>query len=224
MINRKDFTQIASHRVCPSHFPEGKKTYLNNVPTIVQDSTGVLRRLLPNVQTPDDLTKCETEFDLTQEAIFQQKINDLQKQVNELNTELSCKNEELLYTKKVMQEQKFCIDRFKHNTTHFKFRTGFESFNIFKAVLDYLNPAGNSSVYWVSNTNIEKKVSPDFVKRGSKRTMTVEEEFFLTLVHLRCDFPIEDLSVRFNLSSVSISRILITWIGLLHSPLRMLPI
>ena len=70
------------------------------------------------MQTPDDLTKSiqtETDSDLIQEAILQQQINDLQMQVNELNAELSCKSKELLDTKKVMQEQKFCIDRFKHN-------------------------------------------------------------------------------------------------------------
>ena len=103
---------------------------------------------------------------------------------------------------------KFCIDRFKHNTTPLKFYTGFESFDTFKAVLDYLNPAANSLAYWGSNINIEKIVSPDFIKRGSKRIMTVEE-FFLTLVRLRCALPTEDLTVPFNLSSSSISRILI---------------
>ena len=37
------------------------------------NSTGVLRRLLPNVLNPDDLTKSietETECDVTQEAIL----------------------------------------------------------------------------------------------------------------------------------------------------------
>ena len=119
MISRKDFNPTASHRVCSLHFAGRKKTYLNNVPTIVPktvkpiertprrtlNSTGVLKRFLSNVQIPDDLTKSietETESDLTQEAILQQQINDLQKQVNELNAELSCKNKELLDTKKVM--------------------------------------------------------------------------------------------------------------------------
>ena len=107
MTSRKDFTPTVSHRVCSVHFPGGKKTYLNNVPTIVQKTvkpiertprrtlnrTVVLRRLLPKVQTPDDLAKpiqTEADSDLTQEAILQQQINGLQKQVNELNTELSC--------------------------------------------------------------------------------------------------------------------------------------
>ena len=79
-----------------------------------------------------------------------------------------------------MQDQQFCIDRFKHNTTHFKFFNGFEIFDIVKAVLDYLNPSTNLIVYWVLNANIEKIFCPDFVKGGSKKTMTLEEEFFLT--------------------------------------------
>ena len=119
---------------------------------------------------------------------------------------------------------KFCNERFKQNTTHLKFYTGFESFDTFKAVLDYLNPAANSLAYWGSNTNIAKIVSPDFRNRGSKRIMIVEEELSLTLVGLRCALPTEDLTAPFNLSSSSISRILITWIDFLHSQLGMLPI
>ena len=69
MINRKDFTTTASHKVFSLYLAGGKKNYLNNVPTIVPktlkpikrtprrilNSKGVLRRLLPNVQIPDDL-------------------------------------------------------------------------------------------------------------------------------------------------------------------------
>ena len=69
MINRKDFTTTASRKVCSLYLAGGKKNYLNNVPTIVPktlkpikrtprrilNSKGVLRRLLPHVQIPDDL-------------------------------------------------------------------------------------------------------------------------------------------------------------------------
>ena len=33
-ISRKDFKPTAGHRVCSEHFPGGKKTYMNNVPTV----------------------------------------------------------------------------------------------------------------------------------------------------------------------------------------------
>ena len=85
---------------------------IERTPRRTLNSTGVLRRLLPNVQTPDDLTKSietETDSDLTQEAILQQQINDLLKQGNELNTELSCKNMELLDTKKLYKSKNFVL-------------------------------------------------------------------------------------------------------------------
>ena len=34
-ISRKNFTPTSGHRVCSAHFKDGKKTYMNNVPTIV---------------------------------------------------------------------------------------------------------------------------------------------------------------------------------------------
>ncbi|MCP4923277.1 MAG: THAP domain-containing protein, partial [bacterium] len=33
-ISRKDFKPTIGHRVCSEHFPGGKKTYMNNVPTV----------------------------------------------------------------------------------------------------------------------------------------------------------------------------------------------
>ena len=130
------------------------------------------------MQTPDDLTEStetEADSDLTQEAILQQQINDLQKQVKKtLNFHVKIRNFQIQKKLCKIDALKFCIDRFKHNTTPLKFYTGFESFDTFKAVLDYLNPAANLLAYWGSNINTEKIVSPDFVKRGSKRIMTVE--------------------------------------------------
>ena len=85
---------------------------IERTPRRTLNSTGVLRRLLPNVQTPEDLTKAietETDSDLTQEAILQQQINDLLKQGSELNTELSCKNMELLDTKKLYKSKNFVL-------------------------------------------------------------------------------------------------------------------
>eukprot|EP00794_Sanderia_malayensis_P005136 gene5136-biopygen4188 len=57
MISRKNFVPSTSHRVCSDHFEGGKKTYMNNIPTVVpktirpasnkprctRNSTGALR-------------------------------------------------------------------------------------------------------------------------------------------------------------------------------------
>ncbi len=39
-ISPKDFKPTSAHRVCSLHFPEGKKTYLNNFPSITPKTEG----------------------------------------------------------------------------------------------------------------------------------------------------------------------------------------
>ena len=39
LISRKDLPPTIGHRVCSLHFPGGRKTYLNQLPTIVQKAT-----------------------------------------------------------------------------------------------------------------------------------------------------------------------------------------
>ncbi|XP_057299245.1 uncharacterized protein LOC130629884 [Hydractinia symbiolongicarpus] len=46
----------------------------------------------------------------------------------------------------------------------------------------------------------------------------------MILVRIRCGLLLEDMAVRFNMSTSHISRILITWTDFLHSQFRMLPI
>jgi len=235
-ISRVDFKPSSSHRVCSAHFLGGKKTYMNNIPTIVpktikpaekvqrktRNSTGAIRQRIPQPKHNKDIEKKPQEINL------EEKVEELKKELEHFKSQLSMKDRELEDTLSDMNEkiqaEKFTLDKFKHNEAHFKFYTGFETYDVFKAVLAYLQPAANSLIYWGSNTNIEKINSPEVLKRGSKRTLTADEEFFLTLVRLKCAFPIEDLSVRFHLSSSSISRIIITWIDFLHSQFRMLPI
>lgn len=237
MISRKDFKPSSSHRVCSAHFKNGKKTYMDNVPTIVPktvkltkttprktlNSSGAIKKIFEKPVKTSEEPKQPTEVEL-----LKKKLEDLTKEYDNLKIELSFKNNELENVVKKsterVQAETFNIDRFKHNKHHFKFYTGFENYEVFKIVLEYLQPAAKSLNYWGSNTNMKKMVSPDINKRGSKRAMSVEEEFFMTLVRLRCAFPVEDMAVRFNVSSSSVSRIFITWIDFLFTQLRLLPI
>ena len=73
-------------------------------------------------------------------------------------------------TLSLLEESKFTVDRFKHNKAHFRFYTGFESYDLFKIVLEYLQPASDSLIYWGSNTNIDKPESKG--KRDHSRALT----------------------------------------------------
>jgi hypothetical protein len=58
---------------------------------------------------------------------------------------------------KAISDISFTIDRFKHNTIHFKFYTGFESYELFKVVFEYLQPTASSLIYYGSNTTADKE-------------------------------------------------------------------
>ena len=151
----------------------------------------------------------------------------LTKKILDMESEMKLREKQLLveiaYLKNKLDQSKFTVDRFQHNKVHFKFYTGFESYEMFKVVLEYLKPAANSLIYWGSSSKVENTQS-NTGKRGCSRLTTPEEEFFMTLTRLRCAFPIEDLGIRFNMSTSNISRILVTWIDFLHTHLRILPI
>ncbi|XP_012563808.3 uncharacterized protein LOC105848303 [Hydra vulgaris] len=119
---------------------------------------------------------------------------------------------------------KFTVDRFKHNQAHFEFYTGFESYNLFKVLLEYLEPAASKLIYWGSNTDLDKTTDFNCNKKGRVRIMSSESELFLVLTRFRLGLLIEDMALRFDISSSHVSRIIVTWTDFLHSQMRMLPI
>lgn len=236
-ISRKNFKPTSSHRVCSAHFEGGKKTYMNNVPTIVpkltaktpikerntRTSLGMLPQIFSPIRQSDDEEEME-EVELTLEQQQAIEIQSLSNQLRDLMREKE--DNEMLLKEKIksleneLQRNQFTVDRFKHNKYHFKFYTGFESYELFKAVLDFLNPDAQSLKYWGSVT----KDTTSNNKLGRSRTLSPEDEFFITLVRLRVGLPILDLAIRINMSESNVSRILITWFDFLHIKLRSLPI
>ncbi|XP_065642800.1 uncharacterized protein LOC136074412 [Hydra vulgaris] len=54
--------------------------------------------------------------------------------------------------------------------------------------------------------------------------MSSESELFLVLTRFRLGYLVEDMALRFDISSSHVSRIIVTWTDFLHSQMRMLPI
>ena len=61
-------------------------------------------------------------------------------------------------------------------------------------------------------------------KRGTSRSLTPLNEFFLVLCRLRCGLLEMDLSFRFQISQSTVSRIIITWINFLFFKFKDIPI
>ena len=91
------------------------------------------------------------------------------------------------------------------NTSDFILDLKHEMCNIFYT---FLRPKANAIIYWGSVTDIDFTTEPS--KYGRSISLQPQEELFFTLVRLRCGFQIKDLYVRFNISTSTISRIIIT--------------
>ena len=153
---------------------------MNNVPTIVprlRSNTLVKGRntrtslgMLPEMMSPIHEKNLDDEEDpVVNLSVEQQqkleidqlkaKVEELTKEKIEIHTELNNKINSLENTLKQCQ---FTVERFKHNTAHFRFYTGFETYKLFSAVLDYLKPDVCNLKYWGSLTKDDEGGS----KRG----------------------------------------------------------
>ena len=152
---------------------------------------------------------------------MQDKIGNLNEQIRTMKVSLEnlkLENEDL---KSEVKVHKFSIDRFKHDEAHFRFYTGLPSYAVF---LCFLKPAAENLLYW-GNISCNKQTDTCTEKKvGRNRKLTCEEELFLVLVRIRKNFPLEDMAIRFGMSTSNVSQILITWFDFLHTQLRALPI
>ena len=161
-ISRMDFKPTAYHRVCSAHFVGGRKTYTNNVPTIVpkslklsvpkkRDSANSFGLRTRNTDVPNKEIEvhvpnppCE---EITLEEILRNEITELKITIKYLEQDIQTKSTQLTEKDQIIAQNKFSVDRFKHNREHFKFYTGFESYAQFMRVLEYLKPAASRLTY-----------------------------------------------------------------------------
>ncbi|XP_043190669.1 uncharacterized protein LOC122364408 [Amphibalanus amphitrite] len=107
--------------------------------------------------------------------------------------------------KSVQAEQSsvnFSVDRFSNNDKAIKFYTGFDSFEHFQIVFDCLGPAAHRLQYY-----------PD----GSACTVIPPLDcFFITLVKLKRNKELFELSMMYDVSVSLISNIVITWVNFMY--------
>ena len=104
----------------------------------------------------------------------------------------------------------------KDNNKLFRFYTGFENYEMFSMVLDFLGREAASHLDYINSTIS----SPDprnhnVNKLGPSRALSVENEFFMVLCRLKVGLLEDDLAVRFwicqRVQSVA-SQVINTWI------------
>ena len=240
-ISRKDFKPTNGHRVCSQHFEGGKKTYLNNVPTVFplskthQKVNTEPRRTLIRVNTsartantiPSDRSseavnieggKELTDPDAPLAAELIQMEEKLEKLQNEMKV-LSIKNEGL---QNEIESLKFGFHRFIGSDDDMNYYTGMSSHH-FLALFAFLNAGDICSRlrYWGSNNSSIQ--FPELEKKGQKRSLEPKDELFLTLARLRVNIPEKVLADNYKISVAEVSRIFVTWLDLIYSRLVQLP-
>ena len=89
------------------------------------------------------------------------------------NNKLKSENEKLSLEKTVGKEATYelCLEKVKDDHKMFKFYTGICDYTTFEALYKYLGPAVHNLAYKDSQTNSGNILTPEYVKRGPKRTL-----------------------------------------------------
>ena len=121
------------------------------------------------------------------------------------------RNENQLLSQKLVESSNrhwFSVEnlKLKSDKKLFKFYTGLASYETFKAIFDSFGPAVDNLVYHSSRTNGANIHTPDYVKRGPKRLLSPETEFFIVLVSLRLGLLEVDIANRVSLSISHVSH------------------
>lgn len=139
----------------------------------------------------------------TKESKLNKKIQELE---NQLEEETSARKElELL-----IEEKAFSIETVKDNDKLLRFHTGFENYEVFSMVLDFLGRATTAHLDY-QNTEDLGEIKHKY-KPGPSRALTVENEFFLVLCRLKVGLLEEDSSAIFGVCQSVVSQIVNTWI------------
>jgi len=115
----------------------------------------------------------------------------------------------------MFQQSLFNSDNIKSSSKLLRFYTGFPNYEVFSIVLSFLGRDAASM-----NKTMLKKTE----RMGPKRTLLVEEEFFLVLCCYKVGPLGEDLAARFRISQSLVSRIIVTWTKFMYHRFKELDI
>ena len=122
----------------------------------------------------------------------------------------------------MFQQSLFNIDNIKNNSKLLRFYTGFPNYEVsFSIVLSFLGRDAASKLVY---SNTEQNDAQKREKAGPKRTLSVEEEFFLVLCRYKVGLLEKDLAARFRISQSLVSRIIVPWTKFMYYQLKELDI
>ena len=117
--------------------------------------------------------------------------------------------ENLTEENKSLNEKGFCVEDIITNSKLITVYTGLQNYDVFKWLFRRLETKAQYLNY------VSGKSGSTRSRTGPKRKLSLENEFFLTLVRLRLGLTEIDIGCRFKISQSTVSTILRTWIPFL---------
>ena len=198
LYRRQDKQITSSSRICSCHFKDGLK---DNRPTMYRrNSKKVFQYADPEPTRKQAKKKSASSLDQSLSACCSYESSSsvaLQVEVDILKSQVSKLESQLRNAPKA-----FSLDAIKDDSSLLQHYTGLPSLAVFDLLLQ-LCSRFDFSYYCGWNVS----------------SISLQDQLFLTLLKLRCNFSHKDLGVRFSVCPSTISNVTITWINVLHEVL-----
>ena len=199
--------------LCSRHFYNGKRTAAQPHPVKFEHKTYPLCRKVPLKRSnPEPVSEAEPPAKKVGECHTLPSLSSL------CTAALKKFHGTLLGHISQRKPSVFTSHQWKHDDSKFSFYTGLPAYDIFLYIMEYLQP--HLSSLYIRHCPKEVGENPPN-KLGRRRSLTIANEFYMTLVFLRHGLKEEMLADLFGLSNKSqVSYILQTWIPFLAVTLR----
>ena len=198
LYRRQDKQITSSSRICSCHFKDGLK---DNGPTMYRrNSKKVFQYADPEPPRKQAKKKSASSLDQSLSACCSYESPSsvaLQVEVDILKSQVSKLESQLRNAPKA-----FSLDAIKDDSSLLQHYTGLPSLAVFDLLLQVCSRF-DFSYYCGWNVS----------------SISLQDQLFLTLLKLRCNFSHKDLGVRFSVCPSTISNVTITWINVLHEVL-----
>ncbi|XP_045200154.2 uncharacterized protein LOC123554226 isoform X2 [Mercenaria mercenaria] len=158
--------------------------------------------------------------DIGSNDTLRHQIETLEEDLKKAKTKIS----ELKAMINFFEENRFSIEKIRHDNDAMSFYTGFQNYGVFIAVYEYLENKAARLQYWrgQSEQTDNKQYQIQGGKPGKKRKLSLKDEFFMVLIRLKVGLFVKDIADRFEISVSQFSKIFTTWINFLHHELPLL--
>ena len=173
---------------------------VNNVDKLLQDDLGVVD------SSTTELHGKENDFEGSDQSATQVKMTH---EIEELRKQVKCLEKEL---RQLKTKPKFDIDEHKDSDDDVAFFTGFPSYDVMLFCINLLKD--KAAVMSRPNFDSNKR------KPGTKKKLTLWEEFTLVSMRLRLGLLEKDLAERFRVAVSTVSSICRTWIRFMRTELE----